>query len=341
MPGSFVMGGVIPRSSKKAAPPARAFAIGGVGLAAVRRPLFRLAAAVALAALLAPGSPSAEPAAGIAYAETERTFIGGSPPAFGPGEPDPSPSPRRRGLAALLPARSEGDAAEIAVAGAFAREMHDRETPRTLHHAFYAGWERIDDPAAGTAELRECDRNRVVMLDLNRRTYRIVAPQDEPLPDRPPARPGVVTAQIAGRLLPPAADGTAASGYEETATLQAAETGGACRSGSVTTTTYYTAFALPPRSCPVRPAAEAEPPGAVALLAASGCRPQLTVRRTGAAEPVGLLAAYRAVVYRPEPAAGTSGLVLGWLVERSDFTVLGPADAAQFEIPAGFTETRN
>jgi len=306
----------------------------------VRRPLLHLAAAVALAALLAPGRPAAAPPPGIAYEETVRTFIDDAPPALGePDAPLPSPSPRRRGLGRLLPERPESDEAEVAVAGRFGREMHARRRPRTLRHAFYDGWERIDDPAAGTAELRECDRGQIVMLDLNRRTYHLVAPGDEPLPaEAAPGRPVTVDAQIATVALPPAsAAGVPVAGYEQTATFTAAEAG-ACRSGAVISTSYYTKFPVPPRSCPVRPAAEDVPPGAVALVAASGCRPALAVTTSGPVEPAGLLAAYRSVVDHPAPSPGVPA-VLGWLVERRDFTPLGPADAAAFEIPPGFTES--
>jgi len=301
--------------------------------------LLHLAAAVALAALLAPGRPAAAPPAGIAYDETVRTFIGVSPPGLGEPEPPVSPAPRPRAFGFLF-ARPESDEPEIAAAGRFGRDMHAREAPRTLHHAFYDGWERIDDPAAGTAVLRECDRGRIVTLDLNRRTYRIVAPDDEPLPPADPAgRATAVAAQIATvGLAQASADGLPLSGFEQTATLTAADAGN-CRSAVVTSTTYYTKWPVPARSCPVRPAAEDVPPGAVALLAASGCRPVLTVTRTGPVEPAGLLVAYQAVALRPAPSAGVPAL-LGWLVERHGFTPLGPADAAQFEIPAGFSESR-
>ncbi len=311
----------------------------GVGHGPVRRPLLHLAAAVACAALLAPGRPAAAPPAGIAYDETVQTFIAVPPPPLGePQSPVSSPSPRRRGLGLLLPVRPESDEAEVAVAGRFGRDMHARETARTLHHAFYDGWERIDDAAAGTAVLRECDRGQIVLLDLNRRTYRIIAPADEPLPAAPPAgRATAVSAQVTTVALAPAtAAGTPLTGDEQTTTFSAAA-GGSCRSGVVTTTTYYTTTPLPARSCPLRPAADDVPPGAVALLAAT-CRPVLTVARSGPVEPAGLLAAYRSVVFRPEPGGGVPPL-LGWLVQRRNVTPLGPADAGQFEIPAGFTET--
>lgn len=307
----------------------------------MRRPLLHLAAALALAALLAPGRPAAAPPAGIAYTETVRTFIEVPPPALGDPEPPvPSPAARKRGLGQLLPSHAEGDEPEIAVAGHFGLDMHARQVPRTRRHAFYDGWERIDDPAAGTAVLRECDRNRIVTLDLGRRTYRITAPADEPLPEEPAAgRAADVAAQIASVALPPAtADGIPVTGYRQTTALTAAEAGN-CRSGVVTETAYYTKIPRPVRSCPIRPATEDVPPGAVALVAASGCRPVLTVSRSGPVEPADALAAYRSVVFRPAPAPGAPGL-LGWLVERSDFTPLGPADAAQFEIPPGFTESR-
>jgi len=300
---------------------------------------------LALAALMVPARPAASPPAGIAYDETVRSLIDVPPPGLDETAPPETPAPRRRGLAAFLPGgRADGDGAAVAVAGAFGQGIHALLAGRTLHHAVYDGWERVDDPVTRTAVLFECDRDRIVHLDLERRTYRIVPPQDEPQAPVPPLRPGNATAQgvfNVSRLAPATIGGLPVTGYLEEVRFQLDAASGSCRPGpsAVESATYYSKLARPARSCPVRRGDDPVPPGAVALIAATGCRPALDVSRSGPVEPAGLFAVRRTVVFRPAPGGGAPAS-LGWLVERQNVTPLGPADAGLFEIPAGFTEVR-
>ena len=159
------------------------------------RSFLRLAAAVGLAALVAPAVPSAAPAPGLAYDEIVRVVVSATPPPPGnfqadysavmnpPAVATPTPAPRRGiGLGNIAKAviggggigdmagSVAGDAASMAVenslqnslGGQFAALggiMRGFLQPHLMHYAYYNGWERVDDVTANTATIRKCDIN--------------------------------------------------------------------------------------------------------------------------------------------------------------------------------------
>jgi hypothetical protein len=183
------------------------------------RPLLRASAAVAFAALLAPATPSAAPAPGLAYDEIVRVVINATPPPPGHFQADvaalaaspapvaqATPAPRKRGLGGLAgiagAVLSGGGAGGVAGAvagaavsdamanavqqslgaqfGALAGAMTAFLQPHLTRYAYYNGWERVEDVTAQTATIHKCDVGQVLHLDLARKTYTIYKPADEP-----------------------------------------------------------------------------------------------------------------------------------------------------------------
>lgn len=76
-----------------------------------------------------------------------------------------------------------------------------------------------------------------------------------------------------------------------------------------------------------------------------GCAPTFAFHRSGPVEPAGKLSLYSLVALSgangttpaPAPSGGASGI--GFLTERGGIKTLGNADAALFEIPAGFIKS--
>ncbi len=191
------------------------------------RSLLRLSAAVALAVLVAPLSPSAAPAPGIAYDEIVRVVVGATPPPPGTFQTDvaalnsaataaaatPTPAPRRRaglGFGALAGAMLGGGIGGVggAVAGNAASNSMDDSMqsfgpqfaslgiafrsflqPHLMRYAYYNGWERVDDVAAQTATIRKCDIGQVYHLDLAKKTYSVYDPNSEPAATGPAPGP--------------------------------------------------------------------------------------------------------------------------------------------------------
>lgn len=200
------------------------------------RPLLRASATLAFAALLAPATPSAAPAPGLAYDEIVRVVINATPPPPGSFQADlaalaaspapvaaATPQPRKRGLGGLAgiagAVLSGGGAGSVAGAvagaavsdamanavqqslgaqfGALAGAMTAFLQPHLMRYAYYNGWERVEDVAAQTATIRKCDAGQVYKLDLARKTYTVYTPADEPT-DAPAA-----PAPRRGRQAPP------------------------------------------------------------------------------------------------------------------------------------------
>ncbi|MEA2663829.1 MAG: hypothetical protein QOI11_773 [Candidatus Eremiobacteraeota bacterium] len=201
------------------------------------RPLLRASAALAFAALLAPATPSAAPAPGLAYDEIVRVVINATPPPPGNFQADlaalsaspapvaqATPAPKKRGLGGLAgiagAVLSGGGAGSVAGAvagaaisdamanavqqslgaqfGALAGAMTAFLQPHLTRYAYYNGWERVDDVTAQTATIRKCDIGQVLHLDLARKTYTVYTPADEPTD-----APAPVPAPRRGRQAPP------------------------------------------------------------------------------------------------------------------------------------------
>jgi len=319
----------------------------------------------AATALFLPGMLDAQPAPGVAYDEVVRVFVGATPPppgnfaavlaAASEATPVASPAPRRRGgllgvAEAVLgshetPAPSAGDRILAEGAAGFATLFRMLEPGRLERHAFYNGWERIEDPVAQTATIRKCDLDQVVKLDLRRRTYRIFPAESEPSdpPLRDPGTPGSVAGtvrQTVSALGPQTLDGTEASGFEDRSTFALTQASGGCHEGSVafTTRSYYSKAPVPRSVCPITPQRERYPEQAVNIVASGGCRPRLLAEKAGPLPPSGRLVLYRAIQFVPDAsgAAGQAGFTL--LTERGNLRTLTAADSNLFAIPPDFTK---
>jgi hypothetical protein len=183
------------------------------------RSLLRVGAAVALAALVSPLSPSAAPAPGLAYDEIVRVVVGATPPPPGNFQADvasinsvasaatPTPAPRKRGIgfgaiagavlggggAGSIGGAIAGDAISNSMDNALQQSLGTQFAalgasirgflqPHMMHYAYYNGWERVDDVSMQTATIRKCDIGQVYQLDLAKKTYSIYDPNSEPTP---------------------------------------------------------------------------------------------------------------------------------------------------------------
>jgi hypothetical protein len=187
------------------------------------RSLLRVGGAIALAALVAPGTPTAAPAPGIAYDEIVRVLVSATPPPPGGFQSDlaaindatiaatPTPEPRKRGIGLGQIASAviggggvggigssvAGDVAANAVDNAVQQSLGTQFAslgasirgflqPHLMHYAYYNGWERVEDTVTQTATIRKCDIGQVVYLDLAKKTYTVYDPNSEPAPAAAP-----------------------------------------------------------------------------------------------------------------------------------------------------------
>jgi hypothetical protein len=215
------------------------------------RSFLRLSAAVALALLVSPLTPSAAPAPGVGYDEIVRVVVGATPPPPGNFQADlaavnapvaaaATPAPRKRGIgfgaiagavlggggAGSIAGAVAGEAASDAMDNALQRSLGTQFAalgasirsflqPHAMHYAYYNGWERVDDVSAQTATIRKCDIGQVYRLDLAKKTYSIYDPNSEPASSAtsaPPQQRGTRPAAPAA----PAPPGTAAADISAT-----------------------------------------------------------------------------------------------------------------------------
>ncbi|GAC1535566.1 MAG: hypothetical protein NVS2B17_05990 [Candidatus Velthaea sp.] len=360
----------------------------------------RLLAAFAFFALVAPATPNASPPPGLQYDELVRVVIGATPPPPGNFQADvaainsPVPvaattaAPRKRGLSglgslagAVLSGQNVGEAAAgmavsnvidaqmdrvlSAAAGSYAAAFRGLVNGKVERHAFYNGWERVDDLAAQTATIRKCNLNQVVKLDLAKKTYSIYDPTSEPVdspaPASPPSKrgrnaetpqpeaPGTAVAdfsQTVRPLGPQRIEGLDTAGYDDQTTFAVTQASGSCRNGNFgfASRAYYSKLAQPVSVCPITPARRRYPETPVNMVASGGCRPTFTAHKSGPVPPVGKLALYQAIGFSggsgatPAPAASGSPAGFTFLTERGNVESLVAGDAAAFEIPKDFTK---
>ena len=275
----------------------------------VLRGLVRVAGALALAACLWAPGPAQTPE-GLVYDELLHTLPAGASP--------PPPGALADELATPAP-------------GAPRPRRASRPAFRHLRYSYWNGWERVDDVTAGTATIRKCDLGQVVHLNLERKTYVTLTPdQDTPTP--PPAT-GQATALLDETTVPLATtlfQGETANGFSTATVVTVSGPTGSCRAGTqeIHTVQY---LAQRPRpfgaGCPIRDPA---PENAVAYVtnAEGGCRLTPTARKAGPVVP-NRLSFYSLVSVEGGPS---------YLTERGNIQTLTQADASRFEIPLGFTK---
>jgi len=349
-------------------------------------------------ALSPQGGSAASP--NIAYDEILKFAIASTPPPVGSFESDyaaivapPSPvaaEPKKRGLFGGInvgslahavanggdPGAAVGNAAASQIAGsaidnAIAKSLDNALKPvaaqlsrfanGTLErHAFYNGWERVDDVTGNTATILKCAEHRRIVLDLARKTYRI----DDPAAPEP-ASTSTSTSKSGGHTCrdtgdaKPSAPGTGvlsissdtkalgstrvgrvdARGYTSTNTIAIQKSTGSCKDGSfgVSQTAYYSAYEIPRAYCPL-PKTLRHPQTPADMVTASkpgGCHLTPSLRVTGPAQPSDRLALYELLTMGASNSQGNGSM--SFLVERGNVRTLGASDAAAFDVPAGFT----
>ncbi len=301
---------------------------------------------------------------GIAYDEITRMAFGNAtPPPPGSFQPD-----YRRIIADIPPANQPAPAAH-GLAGMFGRMMGGQNLAQmtsglnmmrdgTLkRYTFYwvRGWIRIDDPAAHTAQIEKCSEHQTILLDLARKTYRIVemteggsAPPPPPAPRYgpapPPAGPGTGVMTVSNKvqaLGPKTLEGIHTRGFATTASMEMSKATGTCSNGAygAATVEYISGIHKPRAYCPL-PRTRAMGMGGMPG-ARGGCKPRLVVRSSGPTKPSGYLAMYRRTSFKAGNGAGAHGTGGAFVMERGNVDwFYNPDVPALFSIPAGFKQIR-
>jgi hypothetical protein len=246
--------------------------------------------------------------------------------------------------------------------GAMAAAARSFLEPHLLRYAYWNGWERIDDVAAQTATIRKCDIGTVMTLDLAHRTYAVLTPDTEPTPavaappmrrgraaPPDPAQPGTAVAELTEttKLIGPLRiENQATTGYDATTAFATTQSTGSCRDtrASIRTVEYISGLSRPTvTSCPMRRPPLPQTAGEVVTAPSGGCKPTFTFHRNGPTPPATKLALYSLVTFAAAaaslPPSSSPAASVGFLTERGNLKALGPADAALFDVPAGFTKT--
>jgi hypothetical protein len=277
---------------------------------------------------LEPAAPRADVPPGLAYDEVVRLTVDATPPppaAFAEDVATLAEAGRHRRLDRAAERRLRD------AAGWWADRLTAFFPGRLQRVAIWNDWERTDDLAAHTAVIRKCDVHQTIDLDLAHRTFRVV-----PDPTPPPQAPaGTVQALLDEQVtaLGPTPGGDAVGeGYVTTAEFTLAQPSGPCRGGTAVfnETAVYDRRTPPPLSCPIVAGNEPLLEAPVQFIAAGGCRPMLSAAKGGPVPPDWHFALYRSIATGP----------VAVTVERGNVHVLGPNDAALFEIPPGFTLVR-
>ncbi len=222
-------------------------------------------------------------------------------------------------------------------------------------HAFYKGWERVDDVVAHTATIKKCDLNRYIELNLDKKTYRITdatprttststthaptASTETPAPEQPGTavvdftRKGTV---VGAQTL----NGIETTGYSDRNSLTVSQATGSCHNGSFTvvSTQYVSALKQPRAICPL-PASPRVPMEPRRVVARGGCKPTFTVHNSGPITPSGRLAMYTRLAILPQNAKDEGTSQLAFVTERGNVKSLSKTDIpGLFEVPSGFTK---
>ncbi len=326
------------------------------------RSLLRVGAAIALAGLIAPAAPSAEPAPGLAYDEVVRVVVDASPPPPGsfasdvaaaraqpPSAPVPAPTPAaRRGIGGAIAgvlrpasaAPAAGDeaatAAERALQTSLGASFADLAAsarpylePHLLRYAFWNGWERIDDETARQATIWKCDAGTVIRLNLATKTYAVEDPAAATA-SRAQTGTGEATLSETTRALAPLQlAGGPAHGYATATTYAVRGATGSCRDGTASIDAVQYVAEQPRPTVNACPTVRAPLPASAseAVSEWGGCRPAFVVTRSGPTPPSNRLVVYALVRF-----GGGASL----LTERGDLQPLGASDAARFAAPPDF-----
>jgi hypothetical protein len=351
----------------------------------MKRYFFTFLGLAILSAAIAKGTASPTGPIGLQYDEIVRVAAGTTtPPPPGAFEADlsvimngsqtaaasPKPAPKKRGLGNIVGAVLSGNAGEVVVDAAAQKVLENAvggmmgplaafrdfmQQGKLERHAFYKGWERVDDVMGKTATIRKCDLHQYIELNLAKKTYRITNPsaaastpsgtqQPSASTQTPtPEQPGTAVVDFSRKgtaLGAQTLNGVETTGYSERSSVTVSKATGSCRNGSFTavSTEYLSAMKQPRAICPLPPSSRV-PTEPRQVVARGGCKPTFTFHNSGPAAPSGRLAMYSRVSLLPQNANDESASQFAFVTERGNVKSLNKADAARlFEIPADFTK---
>lgn len=348
----------------------------------MKRYSFTFLAVAILAAGIARTTAATAPV-GLQYDEIVRVAAGTTtPPPPGAFENDfsaimngsqttaaaPRPAPKKHGLGNLIGSVLTGNAGDVLVDAATQKIVDNAlggmmgslnafrdfmQQGKLERHAFYKGWERVDDVVGKTATIKKCDLHQYIELNLEKKTYRITNPMAAPssastshastasTATPAPEQPGsaVVDFSRKGAVLgAQTVSAVETTGYSERNSLTVSQATGSCRNGSFTvlSTEYVSAMKQPRAICPL-PASPRVPTEPRQVVSRGGCKPTFTVHSSGPTVPSGRLAMYTRLAFFPQNSADENASQFGFVTERGNVKSLYKTDSALFEIPAGFT----
>jgi len=280
----------------------------------------------------------------------------------------PKPA-KKRGLGNMISAVLTGNAADVVVDAATQKIVDNAvggmmgslnalrdfmQAGKLERHAFYKGWERVDDIAAKTATIKKCDLRQYIELNLEKKSYRVTDPtaaqastashasnasSQTPAPEQPGT--GVVDFTRKGTALgSQTLSGIETSGYSGRNSLTVSQATGSCRNGSFTVVTaeYVSAMKQPRAICPL-PASPRVPMEPKYVVARGGCKPTFTLHSSGPVAPSGRLTLYTRLAFLPQNSNDESASQFSFVTERGNVKQLNKSDIASlFQIPAGFTK---
>ncbi len=308
-----------------------------------------LLSAAALCAALAPSAAFA--ADGSAFDSVTKFSMGGGPVEPGDFATDfaaaaaaPTPPPRPGGMLGAL----GGAMAGMAQSGMamFANGIAER-------HYVAGQLRRVDEVAAGTATITDCKARTLTMLDLNKKTYRVVS-MDNPQPAAAPAQPAgprpaytippdarfdlTVTNSALG---PKTVFGMQTEGYASHMVTTSTENG-QTHTGEFDLTLYVAGQPGADNGACGSAGPSTGPPMAAAMagMAAaltSHADPRFTVHSSGPAIPFGRFTPYLASAPKSGGSGGGAQGSFAMIEERANLRSISDADPV-FSVPPGFTK---
>jgi len=231
-----------------------------------------------------------------------------------------------------------------------------------LHVSYLGDRSRVDDPETQRSTIVQSDKNEIIYLNLAAKTYRVVtgdeasrllapgsidalksaiaSPTDAASPDAQIGTETIASTASTGVVEGVTIDGTATHGMKTTATVAAQAATGSCPQFSTEVTVLQ--YVDPTRD--ERPK-NTIPSGTVdAIRGALRGLPSLNCRFTFAPgpSPAPLRDSKRFLLYAETDTSTTvptlsAPITFSMIMARGNLHDLGPADAALFEIPPGFT----
>ncbi|MGH7707698.1 MAG: hypothetical protein ACREM6_07200 [Vulcanimicrobiaceae bacterium] len=312
--------------------------------------------AAALAAMMLPATVGlAAPSAGLAYDSVMKFQVGADPATLQPGTfaadfatASAAKSEQPSGRGGLLGHMK----AAIAAAKSATEIFHNG----SAEHVYVAGLRRRTDViATQSATILDCSARSETLLDMAKKTYRVVSLDAPSTPadtgsHRGSSKPEPAatddgsryTLTVATKALgPETIEGTATSGYSSDITMTVTRPSGESQTSKMLLRAYYAATAQPQLSCYRGVPATAGPPGQAAgsmagygaLMRALSTKgdSRFHVTSTGPALPVGRLALFETVTF-----SGQRGSGVTIETERGNVRPVAAADPV-FSVPSDYT----